>query len=696
MKTVLIIPFLLLGLIAVATARMPSISPLPLLSAKALLPQVGMSFPDKVKAGIADEVYISLRKDGVIGSGIATDPYDGSTAAKFDGIFAAYSQRPNVTFHLGPGTFQTAFAKNAIGITLYNGWKISGAGRDLTTIQLVTHAFDQPGHRTMLSSAGDFDNQVVEDLTVDGNIQNQPAATEQLCISGIGLNGRVSRVKVLNCGTTKDSPDECFWIFDGSGLSGPSYNQIVEDCICIAPATPMYISFITVSGNPSSVDTFSRGAIIRGCKVYCPSTTGTFDGHAFMCANVADAVVEDNYSDGITAGYYQDTWTNMKLIVRGNSFLRAGTAVQISNQGLYQAVGNPPLTKQAAFYNQTLIIEDNYIDLLPQPNRQTGIAIHDVLNEQVLIRGNTIRATPNPPAAPANDMAGIVVDETPDFHDNNRAQIQDNCVDIPSAEEMVTCNPYGNDSKSDLRSFVEAGDDYENNYSSDGDFLVGRHHSRFTFYPTSEGWYTVFNKLTTDHSSGRMSLFTSPLPSEAHGTGTLVAGSAVIDSTAVLPTSQIIIKQEKPGGVPGLMTVATGDDAIISGKSFHVVSTSKDDTSSFSWTILNGGTDAGEFTFDQQAGGNAGRLNQLAAAPKGGLATVDQVRSYSSAAGGNEVDIHVTAPSKVTIEYNSDNAYYGYYDDVAPGSALGAAISSTPANATVTGLTFDPNVQQNP
>jgi len=108
--------------------------------------------------------------------------------------------------------------------------------------------------------------------------------------------------------------------------------------------------------------------------------------------------------------------------------------------------------------------------------------------------------------------------------------------------------------------------------------------------------------------------------------------------------------------------------------------------------VLNGGTLAGEFVFDQQGSGKEGKINQIAAAAKGGLAAVDQVRTYSSPAGGNEVDIHVTAGSKVTLDYDSDNAYYGYYDNVAPKAALGAPVSRTPPDSTITGLTFDTTV----
>lgn len=51
-------------------------------------------------------VWIAYRTDGVAGTGTQNDPYDGSTATKFDGLMSGFAT--NTFVNLGPGTFETA------------------------------------------------------------------------------------------------------------------------------------------------------------------------------------------------------------------------------------------------------------------------------------------------------------------------------------------------------------------------------------------------------------------------------------------------------------------------------------------------------------------------------------------------------------------------------------------------------------
>lgn len=54
---------------------------------------------------VRTNIWIAVRTDGRAGSGTLNDPYDGSTATKFDAVMSSLSQYTRV--HLGPGTFQT-------------------------------------------------------------------------------------------------------------------------------------------------------------------------------------------------------------------------------------------------------------------------------------------------------------------------------------------------------------------------------------------------------------------------------------------------------------------------------------------------------------------------------------------------------------------------------------------------------------
>src|ERR1700677_2095044 len=270
--------------------------------------RLGMTPSEKAGAGISGDIYIAVPRDGALGSGIPTDPYDGSTANRFEAIFAACANHSNLHFHLGPGIFPVTCGDKTCAISLGNGWAISGAGMNLTTLQLVPNGMATTGGHTLILRIDQADNQVLEDLTLDGNIDRQSAAAGQLDLNGVMLNGRISRVKAINCGNYAGSPLESFWIMDSGDVDGTSRNQLIEDCVCIAPEQPMYVTFIDAcAGEQPSRQ--ARGVIIRGCKVYTARPGETFNGHAFTFADADGAVVENNYTDGISEGYYIDTYS---------------------------------------------------------------------------------------------------------------------------------------------------------------------------------------------------------------------------------------------------------------------------------------------------------------------------------------------------------------------------------------------------
>src|SRR5438445_1951431 len=83
------------------------------------------------------EVWIAARTDGVGGSGSASDPYDGSTADRFDAIMSTKIPE-NMKINLGPGVFETRGGRSGYsGWRPKNGWKIVGSGMGLTTLKLV-------------------------------------------------------------------------------------------------------------------------------------------------------------------------------------------------------------------------------------------------------------------------------------------------------------------------------------------------------------------------------------------------------------------------------------------------------------------------------------------------------------------------------------------------------------------------------
>ncbi len=114
----------------------------------------------------AFETWIAYRTSGA-GSGTASDPYDGSTAARFDQIMRSLPSNVPVTVHLGPSPldsqqkpmpFQTLGYYDGAAATY--GWRarpnlrIIGAGVNTTFLQLVVNSKSSPwGHVSTYDSA---------------------------------------------------------------------------------------------------------------------------------------------------------------------------------------------------------------------------------------------------------------------------------------------------------------------------------------------------------------------------------------------------------------------------------------------------------------------------------------------------------------------------------------------------------------
>src|SRR5262245_32018195 len=130
------------------------------------------------------EVWIAFRTDGIRGTGTASDPYDGSTQAKFDEKMNLFASQSNITIHIGPGLFETNGFDGTNGWQARPGMKIVGSGMDVTTLKLVNvspasalHYF-AIGHS--LGTVADLFE--VADLTIDCNIS---AANSNAACGGV-------------------------------------------------------------------------------------------------------------------------------------------------------------------------------------------------------------------------------------------------------------------------------------------------------------------------------------------------------------------------------------------------------------------------------------------------------------------------------------------------------------------------------
>lgn len=134
-----------------------------------------------------------------------------------------------MTIHFMAGTFNLPVYYYCVGVNvsilLQPGWKLRGAGIDITVFQLeptnlanhVTYMLWGPYFTGGPPVEGGVE---VSDMTINCNLQNQSGATS---ISAIGLYGndtRISRVKAINWGTTPQGAEMVvLWLQPGSACA---------------------------------------------------------------------------------------------------------------------------------------------------------------------------------------------------------------------------------------------------------------------------------------------------------------------------------------------------------------------------------------------------------------------------------------------------------------------------------------------
>jgi hypothetical protein len=587
-------------------------------------------------AGRSYDVWIDIRPDAGIGSGTEADPYEGSTEKRFDALMGpagSLTGQPG-RIHLGPGTFITR------GIFLDVGSQLVGCGIDRTIIKLQSGSA-LIGRRTSVmqvkpgAAVGDEETSV-SDFTADGNIAEQPKAPHDVCVSGGAVASHISRVKVIGLGTSLATTQmESFWVVSvsQSHANRPSYNQVIEDSICVAPTTPQYVTFFTSTGGNTSAegpeDIATRNTIVRNCKVVCTTPTGTFDGHAFTFANCDSGILEDCYTDGITCGYYQDTWSSRKIAIRNNVFARVRFGVFFN--------------RPAASVIDDLAVDGNLFELIPNrddPENANGVRLYGTNARFVSITNNRIRIAPGLSTAGSTD-GGIELRSGPTPDTQMNVTVRDNCIDIfPVQNRLLTMD--GMKNKANLT----------NNYDSYGEDVLGDRYVRLTFIAPKSGWYSLWTQASPSRTSraamgGLVTVRTRALLGS--GSVTLSGGAATISLPVVTALSRVVLK-------PSVALDGAGANVSVTlspGVGFAVQSTDASDRSTYTYTVDTGeGVEACCFAVSSRQARMPAVLTQLYAGDPAGDSTETScmgVKTYA-VSGGQALWGDISGPSLVTVE----------------------------------------------
>jgi Right handed beta helix region len=332
---------------------------------------------------IDNEFWISTNTN-TANLGTLDNPFDGSTATKFDSVMNGMPL--NSTIHILAGTYQT---RGYAGWEVRSGQKILGSGMDITVLQLVSGAPSEEMVGTVIAPCTNIE---VADLTCDCNYTSGPYTYCGVEIEGTGAV--VRRVKVIN--------QACFGpVSDGEtwGISVYGYRQancvgnIIEDC-----------EVSHFAGGPISALSMSGcSGVIRDNHVLLALTPGgpPVTGGADQGINGSEAtsvLIEGNYVNGADSGVYGDTSGCTNIIIAHNQLINC-------EQGI-------------TYYGsqrRNITIAYNVIDI-----SSNGLAAFNLWNgsnpdvsiTNVIITGNTIDLSPQYSGTPfvigASNVTGLL------------------------------------------------------------------------------------------------------------------------------------------------------------------------------------------------------------------------------------------------------------------------------------------------
>jgi hypothetical protein len=258
-----------------------------------------------------------------------------------------------LTVHIGAGVYETHGDNAAHGVQLAwrpsHGWRIFGAGKDVTTLKAVDLRYGYTYRVNVIGGAGEYDNLEIADLTLDANIhEGGPVMNGQfsqgMCFCG--SNVQIRRVKVKNSGSHLPGAEPAAVNLQNWSVQNDDWNLIMEDCEIVHPqyGNAYNPNMIVISGTwaaDGSVRYF-HNTIIRNCYIDGTAYDGdvpinqalypwTERGNAtFGCGGTWGARIEDNLVVNTARGFYVDSPTLHDITLRNNHFRNVFIGADIS------------------------------------------------------------------------------------------------------------------------------------------------------------------------------------------------------------------------------------------------------------------------------------------------------------------------------------------------------------------------------
>ena len=364
------------------------------------------SFLTHTQAQTLTNIYLAVRTDGIAGTGTASDPFDASTAAKYDQLLATYSQ--NTIFNYAPGTYQTRGWRFRTRKSAGTNCQHFGAGVDQTVIQLVG-ANDLTQDGVIFGSDYDVtaDGFEVQNLTLDCNALGNPKFTNGLgavgAISTNGSNMLIRGVKVVGFGTSRVGA-ECFVVLinPGPALSYRSFNNItIDSCVFTAPVQGNKDGLSCVTIGSTAGVTLTNSSVI---SCWFIDLTSDFSySHAFFAE-----LCTGNYVQNCETGSYTEPVSVQPnpWVVQNNTFINvtSGAVVSFHTTGKLQDLEF--LDNTVVLLNTTTSVTQGV--LISEPSQSISGLRNKPEVVNLVIEGNKIQAATVTPRS-NNAYAGFQI-----------------------------------------------------------------------------------------------------------------------------------------------------------------------------------------------------------------------------------------------------------------------------------------------
>lgn len=250
--------------------------------------------------GIATEVWIAKRTDGIDGDGAKANPRKATSASELDGILSA--QPLGAVVHLGPGVYDTTVGRTK--------GRLLGEGVGITTIRLTSAT---AGYNSgVLADTDPHEYIEVGNLTVDCNFAGISQSAPHVICGVLATAKRVylHDIEVINMGS---SSGEAFAII-ASGLDADSVG-VIERCIVRSSST--FSNDASYIGNSGPGTTF-----ISECSIDGTLPTGGYypNKYGYVAAGSGRTIISDCVAKNVGVAVHCDTSSGSQMIVDDCTF----------------------------------------------------------------------------------------------------------------------------------------------------------------------------------------------------------------------------------------------------------------------------------------------------------------------------------------------------------------------------------------